>query len=82
MRAAMRESAVMPGRSSAGTTLKSSRHLSIFGYDADEPHAALVDDIIEVAQAAGVFPPGGKAAEIFGVKAIDDEPLLRYLKLC
>ena len=35
-----------------------------------------------VAQAAGVFPPGGKAAEIFGVKAIDDEPLLRYLKLC
>ena len=56
--------------------------MSIFGYDADEPHAALVDDVIEVAQAAGVFPPGGKAAEIFGVKAIDDEPLLRYLKLC
>ena len=42
-----------------------------------EIHAALVDDVIEVAQAAGVFPPGGKAAEIFGVKAIDDEPLLR-----
>ena len=37
---------------------------------------------MKVAQAAGVFPPGGKAAEIFGVKAIDDEPLLRYLKLC
>ena len=63
-------------------TLKSSRHLSIFGYDADEPHAALVDDVIEVAQAAGVFPPGGKTAEIFGVKTIDDKPLLRYLKLC
>ena len=41
----------------------------------------MVDDVIEVAQAAGVFPPGGKTAEIFGVKAIDDEPLLRYLKL-
>ena len=57
----------------------------ILGHNADQPHAALVDYVVEIAQCAALRPLAGRlrrdAPEIRILKPVDDEPLLRNAEL-